>query len=173
MSLYYLEYNSLRQSGEAHECHRQDAGGDEGDWNAFHAFGNVGEFELFAETGEDCEGETVADCICKGINGGFGRTVGRLARYLDCNAKYCTVGCNQRQKDAQRLIQRGRHLLQYEFNDLHQRCNHEDERNGLHKFYAKGDEEFLDVKRYERCNHHHKRHSARHADGGALDDYAK
>ena len=58
LSLCHLQFRALRQSGESHECHRQDASGDEGDWNAFHAFGDVGEFELFAETGEDCEGVT-------------------------------------------------------------------------------------------------------------------
>ena len=34
-------YRSLHQIREPHEGHGQDAGGDEGDWDAFHAFRNL------------------------------------------------------------------------------------------------------------------------------------
>ena len=98
------------QAAEAHEGESQKTCRDEDDARALHSLRNLHQFELLAKTGEKrhCQGE--AD----GRGDGIDDALQEVEVFLDDEdgyAEYVTVGGNQRQEDAQCLIQSGRHLF--------------------------------------------------------------
>lgn len=56
---------------KAHERHRQDAGGDEGDGETPHAFGDIHQFQVFADAGKNGQGEAKTDGNGTGIDNGL------------------------------------------------------------------------------------------------------
>ena len=115
---------------EAHEGEAQQTSRHEHDGCALHAFGNLCQRHLLANAGKDnqCQpkangcGESVDDALQQ-------REI--LLDDQDGYAKYGTVGGDERQEDAERLIERWRHLLENNLNHLHKSGNDEDKSNGL------------------------------------------
>ena len=117
-------------AGEAHEGHGQQAGGEERDGDAFHRRGDVQARELLADAGEDDEREREADGRREGEDDGL-RQVVILLNNEDGDAKDGAVGRDQRQEDAEGLLERGGDFLEDDLHHLHQGGDDEDEDDGL------------------------------------------
>ena len=94
---------SVPQSGEAHEGHGQQAGGDEGQGKALQAKGRAGKLHALADAGEEQEGQGEAH----GGGGAEDRAFHQTKVLLlaeDGRAQHGAVGGDQRQENAQRLV---------------------------------------------------------------------
>ncbi len=164
---------SVVHAAEAHEGHGEEAGGDEGDGHALHAFGYVGQCQLFAETGEDYQGQTEADGGAQGKpNAGeqigihAGTVVGAFG-HENGYTQDAAVGGDQGEEYSQGLIQGGADFLQDDFHQLHQGCNDEDKGNGLQILQAEG----IQHVRLQQIGHQggqcqHEGHGCTHAHSG-------
>ena len=145
-------YRSLAEEGgdafvdaaEAHESKCQEACGDEGDGHTLDTFGDAHEAQLLAQTGKHDEREGEAEGGSQGVDDA-GEEVGLEALtvigaigYEDGHTEDTAVGGDQGKEHAQRLIERGRELLEHDLDHLHQGGNHEDEDDGLQVLQVEG-----------------------------------
>ena len=117
---------STLQSAETHEREAQQARSDKYDAHALHALGNLDQRLLLAQTGENDQRQRKAKCRRKGIDHALEQAIVFL-NDKDSHTEHGTVGRDQREEDAERLIQSRRDLLQDDLHHLHKRGNHQDE----------------------------------------------
>ena len=96
-----------------------------GDGHAAHALGDVGQLQLFAHAGEDGQCQSEADGGAEGVDHALCQ-VEVLLYDEDGHAQHGAVGRDERQEDAQCLIEWGRDLLQHNLDHLHQRGDDQD-----------------------------------------------
>ena len=151
---------------EAHEGKAQQAGRKHHNGHAAHAFGDIDQLQLLTHTGKDRQRQAEADGRREGID----HTLQQVEVFLntkDSHTEHGAVGGNERQEDAQRLIQGGRDLLEYNLYHLHQGGNDEDEGYGLQVLQSVGFEDvFLDQPRDDGGQRHHKGYCCRHTQRG-------
>ena len=136
--------NALVDATKAHERQGQETCGDQGNGHALNTFGNAYEAELLAQAGKDDERKGEAQSGGQGIDDageevGFeALTVIGAIGYEDGHTEDAAVGGDQGKEHAQRLIERGRELLEHDLDHLHQGGNHEDEDDGLQILQVEG-----------------------------------
>ena len=159
---------------EAHEGQREQSGGDHHDGHALHALGHLHQLELLAHAGKHRQRHAEADGRGEGIDHGLQQVV-ILLDAEDGHAEHGAVRRDQRQEDAQRLIERRRHLLQHDLHHLHQRGDDQDEGDRLQILQAEGVEHvFLYEPGDDRGQRQHEGDGSRHTQRGVnLLRYAK
>ena len=165
--------DALVDATEAHEGKSQEASGDESYGHTVHTFGNAYEAQLLAQSGkhDECQGEAE-----RGGQGedDAGEEVGlktlavvSAVGHEDSHAEDAAVGGNQRKEHAERLIERGRELLQHDFDHLHEGSDDEDEGDGLQILQAEGVEHpYLHEIGDDGGNDQHEGYGQAHALGG-------
>jgi len=139
---------------EPHERHGENAGGDEGDWGAFHALGRLHQVDVLTDAREDDQGKGETEGDANGIDdrlakvqqcGGFTFNKGEfLGDHGQRNAKDGAVGRNQWQEHAQSGVERRTDFLQDNLHHLHQGSDDENESDGLQELVqAQRDEQVL------------------------------
>ena len=121
---------------------------------------------LFAQTGKDNQGQRETECRGKGVDHAL-QQVEVFLNHEDGHTEHSAVGRDERQEDAQSLIEAGAHLLQDDFHHLHQCGYHEDKGQRLEVREAEGVEH---VGLHEPCHDggqcQHEGHSSTHAHRG-------
>ena len=117
----------LHKAGEAHEGERQEPSRDERQGNAAEATGRIRMRQLLADAGEDDEREAEADRRRKRIEDGAEEVEVALRVHFG-DAQDGAVCGDERQEDAERRMQRRHEALHRDVDELHERGDHEDER---------------------------------------------
>ena len=153
-------------SREAHESQREQTGREHDDGHAAHALGNVDQLELFAHAGKDGQGQSEANGCGEGIDDGL-QQVEVLLDDQNGYTQHGAVGGDERQEDAQGLIERRRDLLEDDFDHLHQGGNDQDEGDGLQILQSEGVEHIgLNEPRNDGGQRHDEGNGCRHAQRG-------
>ena len=132
----------LHHAAEAHEGHGKDTGGDECDGDALHRGGELGARKLLADTCEDHEGEREADSDGDRIDDALQQGV-FLLDDEDGDPEDAAVRRDEREEDAEGLVECRRYLLQDDLDHLHEGGDDEDEGDGLHIDHIEGLEDEL------------------------------
>ena len=153
-------------AAEAHESQGEQSGGEHHDGHALHALGDTYQFHLLAHTGKHSQRQAEADGRREGIDDTLNQVV-VLLDHEDGDAEHGTVGRDERQEDAEGLIEGGRHFLQDDLHHLHQRGDDEDEGDGLQILKAEGVEHvFLYQPGDDGGERQHEGYCRRHAQRG-------
>ena len=158
-------------TAETHEGHSQQTGYNEGDGHTLHSLGDIHYSQLLADRSEYGEGKTEAEGSAHGIdNAGEQvglKTLGVVSAlcHEDGNTKDGAVGGDERQEDAESLIQRRRHLLQDNLHHLHEGGDDEDEGNRLKVLEVVLNQKYLNQIGDDRGYGKHESHSCGHAKG--------
>ena len=124
------------------------------------------QLESFADAGEEHEREREADCGGAAIDGALEQSEVVLGADQG-GSEDRAVGGDQRQIDAQRVVERLGEDLQEDLQDLHQPRDDQDEHDGAQIGYAVGDQqEVVDARGHEARDGHHEDDRAAHAQGG-------
>lgn len=156
----------LHEAREAHEREREESGGDEGERDTLEGAGRIRVGEPLADAGEEDEGEAEAEGGGKGEEDALAE--GRAALVVQLrDAEDGAVRRDERQEDAERGVQ-GRHeALQREVDELHERGDHEDERERVDVAEPEGrEQQVVEPPRHGRGEGHHEEDRAGHAKGG-------
>ena len=154
----------LHHAAEAHEGHGEDAGGDEGDGDALHRGGELGACKLLADTSEDHEGKRESDSDGDGIDDTLQERV-FLLDDKDSDPEDAAVRRDERQEDAEGLIERRRYLLQDDLDHLHEGGDDEDEGDSLHIDHVEGlEDELLQEEGAHRRERKDEGHGSAHTD---------
>ncbi|VTR64524.1 hypothetical protein DESC_190141 [Desulfosarcina cetonica] len=135
---FRLGRHGLAQSridaGKSHEGHGQDATDDQGDGRTAKRLGNVAQLELLPQTGHDHDGDGKAHAAEKGQGQGAAQ-VPAVGRILDADhvahdgqtgEENGAVGGDQRQEDAEGLVQQGEEASDVHFHELYRGGDGED-----------------------------------------------
>lgn len=105
---------------------------------------------LLSDVREKNDCDQVTDCSSETIDGS-GKNAVILLNINQSNTKNRTVGGDQRKVDSKSFIEAGNELLQEHLNELNQRCNDNDEDDGLHIFQMCGNQnELIDNSTHKR-----------------------
>ena len=150
------------EKGQGHE-----SGHDQAEGRAPHGHGDPRQVEALADARQEHQGEQETRARGQGKYQGFEQPV-FLALADDGDAEHRAVGGDQRQEDAQRLVQRGNGLFQEHLHELHQGGDDQDEGDGLEVAEVVGrEQEFLHAPGDDRGHGGHEDHGQPHADGHA------
>ena len=118
------------KSGESDERHREDSRRHQSDRRPLERGGRRGELQPFAQTGEEQQRQREAD---SGKESEHSRLQHRVVvvRIDGRRTEHRAVGGDERQVDAQRLIEHRAELLEHDLDQLHQRRDDEDEKQHL------------------------------------------
>lgn len=105
-----INCKSLHYAGESHECHSKQTGGNQGNRSALHSFRNFHQTHLFAQSGKEHQCQPEADSRRERVHNTRQQVIVFL-NHQDSHTKDTTVGCNQGQEHAQRLIQGRRYFF--------------------------------------------------------------
>ncbi len=136
-------------TAEAHECHSEETGYDEGYGSSLDTSGDVHHLELFADACEEGQGEAEADGCAYSIDNSGNQvrfeSLGVVCAlcHEDGNAEDAAIGGDERQEYAESLIERWRHLLQDNLHHLHECSDDKDEGDGLEIYQVVGLKQFL------------------------------
>ena len=156
----------LHHTAEAHEGHGKDASGDERDGNALHRGGKLGARKLLTDACKDHQGERESDSDGDGVDDTLQERV-FLLDDEDGDPEDAAVRRDERQEDAEGLVERRRYLLQDDFDLLHQGGDDEDEGNGLHIDHVEGlEDELLQEEGAHRRECQDEGHGGTHTEGG-------
>ena len=156
----------LHHAAEAHEGHGKDAGGDEGDGDTFHRGGELGARELLADPSEDHEGERESYSDGDGIDDTLQERV-FLLDDEDGDPEDAAVRRDEREEDAEGLVECRGHLLQDDLDHLHEGGDDEDEGDGLHIDHVEGlEDELLQEEGAHRRECQDEGHGGTHTEGG-------
>ena len=154
----------LHHAAEAHEGHSEDTGRDEGDGNAFHRGGQLGAGELLADASEDHEGEREADSDGDRVDDALQQRV-FLLDDEDGDPEDAAVCRDEREEDAESLVECRRYLLQDDLDHLHEGGDDEDEGDGLHIDHIEGlKDELLQEEGAHRRERKDEGHGSAHTD---------
>ena len=175
----FLEYrvdDVFDQTAKAHEAHGGDSGRNQRDGQALEALRRVGGLDAGTHAAEQQHGDQEADARTGGADKRLG--VGQAEAELGHNggvvlhgqngdAQHAAVGRDQRQVDAQGLIQRRDVLFQRDLDQLDQNGDDEDEDDRLQVTQIIGiQQEDLQREGHSRGNDHDDDNSSAHAHGG-------
>ena len=156
----------LHHTAEAHEGHSEDAGGDKGDGNALHRGGELGARKLLADPSEDHEGEREANRDGDGVDDTLQERV-FLLDDEDGDPEDAAVRRDEREEDAEGLVECRGHLLQDNLDHLHESGDDEDEGDGLHIDHVEGlEDELLQEEGAHRRECQDEGHGSTHTEGG-------
>ena len=166
--LLYIQ-TVLYYAAEAHECHSQEAGGEEGDRSTLQCFRHLCQCQLLAHTSEQNQCQRKTDSCCDSKQHTCQQTWLCAHRQLICATGYhdsytqqTAVRCDQWQEHTQCLVQRWRDLLEDNLNHLHQCSNHQDKQDGLQEAQAPCVQELLQEVGHQCCQCHDKQHGSTH-----------
>ena len=161
---YFIRIGRLpHQSRESHESHCQNARREQRDRHSLHAGRDVFQFEPFAESGKKHQRQRKADGRRGRENDGFAEIVFLLYQQ-DGDPQDGAVRRDQRQEDAERLVERRAYFFQDDLDHLYQRGDYQNKNDGLHILDAERDEHVvLDQVGDDRRNGHHERNGGAHA----------
>src|SRR6056297_2284502 len=111
--------------GEAHETERHEPGDDEGDAEALQAVGHVAVLQLLADPGQRHDGQRPAHPAAEAVHRRLGESVVAL-HHEQRAAEDGAVHRDQRQEDAEGVVQGGHVAIQRHLQNLHQRGDHAD-----------------------------------------------
>ena len=84
-----------------------------------------------------------------------------------CHAQHCTVGGDERQENAQNVVQQGAGFMHHHFGELHDYGDHQNKHNGAHEFDTQRREDILiDQKTAYRGQRQYECGCQRHTNGG-------
>ena len=156
----------LHHAAEAHEGHGEDAGGDEGDGDTLHRGGELGARKLLADACEDHEGEREADSDGDRVDDTLQQRV-FLLDDEDGDPEDATVRRDEREEDAEGLVECRGYLLQDDLDHLHEGGDDEDEGDGLHIDHVEGlEDELLQEEGAHRRECQDEGHGGTHTEGG-------
>lgn len=149
---------------EAHERHSQQTGCNKRDGHAAHTLRDIDKRKLLSDARKDDEREGETQRSREGIDNTCEQVV-VLLDDKDSHTQDTAVGGDERKEDPQRLIERGRHLLEDDLNHLHERRDDQDESYGLQVAQRERIEQQLlyEVGHYG-GEHKHESHRHAHAD---------
>ena len=159
----------LYYTTKAHECHSQEAGGEEGDRSTLQCLRHLSQCQLLAHTCEQyqCQCKTNS---CSDSEEHTGQQAWLCAHrqfigaacYHDSHTEQTAVRRDQWQEHTQCLVQRWRDLLKDNLNHLHEGSNHQDKQDGLQEAQTPCIQELLQEIGYQCCQCHDKQHSSTH-----------
>ncbi len=129
--------SARHQAGEAHEGHGHETGGDQGDGVALEGFGNVGHVHTLANGGEEHQHQGETHRGTETVQGRFHEVV-LLLGIKQGHTQHRAVGGDQRQEDAQHLVEHRAGLVHHHFGELHHHGDHQDEGDGAHVLQSQG-----------------------------------
>ena len=151
---------------EAHEGKRKQTCRDEDDGHTTHATGHFRQIQLLAQTCKHHQGKSEANGRGEGVDDALQEVV-ILLDDEDGDTQHGTVRGDERQEDAQGLIECRRYFLQDDLHHLHQRSDDEDEGQRLQVLQAQRIEhKVLYEPRHDSGERHHKGHGGSHAQRG-------
>ena len=163
----------LNDAAEAHESHREQTGGEEGDRCALHCIRHFIKRELLADTCEEDECEAETECCCESEQGSGQHSVLSAHRqflgtvsYENSYTENTAVSRDERQEDAECLIEGRTDLLQDDLNHLHEGSDDEDEEDRLEELQAPRYEQHLQQVCNDRSEREHENNSCAHTHCG-------
>src|SRR5574337_52286 len=130
------------EAGETHESQAHQAGGDHGDGGALEGVGDVGALQALPDPGEEDQRQGEANGTAEAEQQGLHQVVAQ-PHVEQGNAQHRAVGGDEGQVNPQHLMQHRAGLLDHQFGELHDGCDHHDEGQGAQIAQVEGGEQVM------------------------------